>query len=1013
MRSLFSTGQFSDDDISSRGVAIYMLAVATVMVAAIAQHLFVGVEAPFLMFFPAILISAWLGGWRAGLVASFLSVALAGYYFLEPLYHLFPTRGSQLWREFIFLSEGLFISALGEARLQSRRALIEQRDLLEERVAQRTQEMATANEQLAAQISEREKAQLAQAESELKFRSVIETASDAIVMSDVKGNVVSWNRGAQEMFGYAPEEILQQPVALIVPHEFRAAHIQALQNLQEGAAPRLMGIPLELRGRHCDGREFPIELSLASWQLGAAQFYSGIIRDLTQRKQAEDDRLSLVEEVAKRAELEAAEQHYRLLAEAIPQIVWTALPNGTTDYFNQHWFDYTGLKAGQSLDWHWQQALHPDDQERALKVWQKATATGDDYEIEYRFKRHDGAYRWHLGRGVPLHDEAGHIFKWFGTCTDIDVQKRAEETSRFQVQAMQRLTASLDEAAIAQTLTDLCAILPGTQCVIDVIETSEIAPDASVLNTASFQLLRVARAGQNDESVNKKVTPQSQASQNQTLRFQAPESSAALGPWRALLSAQTQVLRGAEIEPLTRQGEILEIWQGASVPSSPSVLCVPLSARGHTLGVLTVMRFATAHQEMPSSVIEDLARNAALMIDSARLLRQTQEANRAKDEFLAVLSHELRTPLTAILGWVQLLQSGALDSETQQRALATINRNTHAQVQLIEDLLDLSRIITGKLRLELQPVNLGLIVEAALETVRPTAQAKEVALFVSLAPEPKLVLGDAHRLQQVLWNLLSNAVKFTPKGGRIEVSMRQVSSSVEITVRDSGGGISAEFLPYVFDRFRQADSSSTRQHGGLGLGLSIVRHVTELHGGTVQVASEGIDQGATFTITLPLAPLNAPPLNAAPQNIIATSSETAETSSEIASVENFLSGVRVLLVDDERDAREMLGAVLRNYGAQVKICQSAREALDALPDWQPRVLVSDIGMPGEDGYDLISQVRALPPAQGGAVPAMALTAYARATDREMALRAGFNTHVIKPVDPKNFATLVAGLANNS
>ncbi len=371
-----------------------------------------------------------------------------------------------------------------------------------------------------------------------------------------------------------------------------------------------------------------------------------------------------------------------------------------------------------------------------------------------------------------------------------------------------------------------------------------------------------------------------------------------------------------------------------------------------------------------------------------------------KDEFLATLSHELRTPLNAILGWGQVLRAGKLDEASAARALETIERNARAQAQLIADLLDISRIITGKLRLELKPVELHRVIEAALDSAGPAAGAKDIQLAVSLDPLTIPVLGDADRLQQVVWNLLSNAIKFTPRGGRIEVRLRESIPNAVIRVTDTGVGIRADFLPHVFDRFRQAESSPTRSHGGLGLGLSIVRHLIELHGGAVEVDSPGEGQGASFTVKLPQRAELAeePPLEQRP------------ASARFWSLPELLSGLRVLVAEDEKDTRDLLVTVLEQCGAEVTAAESVPEALAAFDRTSPDVLVSDIGFPGEDGYSLIRKVRARQPGKGGRVPAAALTAYARPEDRQRAFEAGFQTHLAKPVDPSELITTVARLA---
>lgn len=383
-----------------------------------------------------------------------------------------------------------------------------------------------------------------------------------------------------------------------------------------------------------------------------------------------------------------------------------------------------------------------------------------------------------------------------------------------------------------------------------------------------------------------------------------------------------------------------------------------------------------------------------------------EAANRMKDEFLATLSHELRTPLNAILGWTQLLRSRKFDEATTGRALETIERNTRSLTQLIEDVLDVSRIIRGTLHLKTHRVKLVTLVEAAIDTVRPAAEAKEISIKCKFDPEVGVVVGDTNRLQQVVWNLLSNAVKFTSKEGRVDVQLQRIESSVQIRVSDTGVGIAGEFLPHVFERFRQADSSITRSHGGLGLGLAIVRHLVELHGGTVSVESPGVGQGATFIVNLPMRAIY----------VEANTGEQLSSLVDVQEANNYLprlDDLRVLIVDDEADARHLLTTILGQYGAQVIAAASASDALFALEQYRPHILVSDIGMPQEDGYALIRQVRALPTDRGGRIPAVALTAYARAEDRTQALLAGFQLHVPKPVNPAELAAVVANLTGRT
>jgi signal transduction histidine kinase/ActR/RegA family two-component response regulator len=382
-----------------------------------------------------------------------------------------------------------------------------------------------------------------------------------------------------------------------------------------------------------------------------------------------------------------------------------------------------------------------------------------------------------------------------------------------------------------------------------------------------------------------------------------------------------------------------------------------------------------------------------------------EDANRLKDEFLSTVSHELRAPLNAINGWALMLRAGRLDAAESARALETIVRNAKSQNQLIGDLLDVSRIIAGKMRLDVAPLNLGSVIEAAVETVRPAAAAKGIHLSAALDPAADTMSGDAERLQQVVWNLLSNAVKFAPQGGRVEVSLKRVDSHVEIVVADNGRGIKPEFLPYVFEHFRQEDSGTSRRHGGLGLGLAIVRHIVELHGGTARAASEGLGKGATFTVALPVTPVCD----------LSPGESRGEAADGRLASENppALAGVRVLLVDDDADMRELTTMILAVGGAEVRTAVSAAEALSACDEWRPDVLISNIGMPGEDGYTLMEKLRARESGRGGHIPAIALTAYGRGEDRLRALSVGYEYHIPKPVEPEELLVAVASLANRT
>jgi signal transduction histidine kinase/ActR/RegA family two-component response regulator len=398
------------------------------------------------------------------------------------------------------------------------------------------------------------------------------------------------------------------------------------------------------------------------------------------------------------------------------------------------------------------------------------------------------------------------------------------------------------------------------------------------------------------------------------------------------------------------------------------------------------------------------AERGALLEGERAARAEAERASRVKDEFLATLSHELRTPLTPIMGWMELLKRADDSGAETRRGLEVVERNARVLTHIIDDLLDMSRIVSGKVRLDVQPVELTEVIEAAITTVRPAAEARSIRIQTVLDPNARWVRGDAARLQQVIWNLLSNAIRFTGKGGRVQVALERVNSHVELSVSDTGAGIAPEFLPHVFDRFRQADSKITRQHGGLGLGLAIVRQLVELHGGSVRASSPGEGQGATFTVELPLMLVHHEENPAQPR-------EHPTLDRGAAPIEGLpsLAGARVLVVEDDADARALMARVVEPHGATVVAAESGAEALRLVELLRPDVLISDIGMPGMDGYELIRRVRELGAARGGATPAIALTAFARSEDRTRALLSGYQLHLAKPVAPAELVVAIASL----
>ncbi len=502
-------------------------------------------------------------------------------------------------------------------------------------------------------------------------------------------------------------------------------------------------------------------------------------------------------------------------------------------------------------------------------------------------------------------------------------------------------------------------------------------------------------------------------------RIFTPYSRLASSGWIVVLGIPTTLVQTATYRSLVIYGggvlislvlgTLGALWIARSITRPIAGLRAAAEALGHRQALEppeTSIQEIRAVGAALKAAAEELERGEAQREDLLRKERHAREvaetADRVKEEFLAVLSHELRTPLNAVYGWARMLQRGEIrDEALVARAKDAIVRNADVQVQLIDDLLDLSRISSGKIHLDVRPVDISGVLQGALDTVRPAADAKAIRIETAIDNHPGSVTGDPARLQQIVWNLLMNAVKFTQAGGQIQLRLERLTSHVQIVVSDTGQGIAPGMLPHVFERFRQGDSSSTRTHGGLGLGLALVKHFVELHGGTVRAQSAGTGRGATFIVTLPAAATDVPVESAsrAPRNALEMRSELVR-----------LDGLRVLVADDDSDAIGLAEAVLTGAGAEVRTCLSVADAFDMLRRWRPDVLVSDIEMPDEDGYSLIRKVRALAAEDGGEIPAVALTAYGRPQDRMRSLTAGFSMHVSKPVDPGKLTAIVAGLA---
>ena len=706
----------------------------------------------------------------------------------------------------------------------------------------------------------------------------------------------------------------------------------------------------------------------------------------------------LAERERAEAAVKESEERYRELVENANDIVFALDLAGNVTSINKAVESIIGYSQTELIGMNMADFLTPASTDSARLMTERKLAGEErtSYEVDVRAK--DGrtftleiSSRLSLQQGKPVGVQ--------GVARDITTRRQAEEALR---QADQRALSEYERlleriAGLAQTLgaaRDLLAIFRGLReftllsVPCDGLFVSLYDPnrdirtacygwaDGQEIDTSELPPMRVNSTGPNSRAVRT----------NQVI-ITSDFMTATIG--------QPALLIGPE--------------NGLRPQSS---LAAPMSVMGRIIGTIDVQTYErAAYRDEHSTAMRMAANLTAVAIENVGLLERessaratAEESNRLKDEFLATVSHELRTPLTAILGWSLMLEGGSLPRDMAARAVETIKRNAKAQAQIIDDILDVSRIITGNLYLELQPIELESVLEAAINVVRPTAEAKGIQFHLNLDQGPTAVSGDANRLQQVFWNLLSNAVKFTPAGGQVTVNLRQADSHVEIQVTDSGQGISPEFLPFVFDRFRQADSTSTRQHGGLGLGLAIARHLIEIHGGAIEARSDGEGRGATFTVSLPA--VGSIVASALPPVVEVEPSESLVD----LSPQGILSGFHVLVVDDDEDTLELLSAALRSRSAQVTAVSSAAQAIDAIKTFRPDVLVSDIGMPGEDGYELIQKVIALGVAPR--IPAIAITAYAKEEDKESALSAGYQRYLSKPVELGEFISAVAEAARN-
>ena len=794
---------------------------------------------------------------------------------------------------------------------------------------------------------------------------IIDSSDDAIVSKNLDGIVQSWNAAAERMFGYSAAEIIGKSIRLIIPPDRQGEEDFVLGRVKAGQAIR----HYETMRLRKDGQQLPVSLTVSPVhdETGAIIGASKIVRDISDRKAADltARRLSAVIEWSDDA----------IVTKDLNSIItsWNRAA--------ERMFGYTAEEViGRSV----RIIIPPElqNEEDMVLARIKAGQVTDHYET--RRRRKDGTDVVVSLTVSPIVDNRGQIVGASKIARDVTerstLRTRAEEqaaVTRRLSEAGAMVAKSLDQGTIVQRVTDIGTELTGAAFgAFFYRQIDGRSGDTSMLYTLAGTAKEMI-----DGSSRPRETP---------ISVPAFDADAAIR-----VEDVTKDPRFAHNPPM----------RGLSNQHLPirSYLAVPVtSGSGDVLGGLFFGHpeagvFTAQHEQLAVGV----SAWASVALENARLYREARDADRLKDEFLAVLSHELRTPLNAIVGYARLLRGGVLVGEKASAGLETLERNATALTRIVEDVLDVSRIVTGKIRLDVQPVELGLIVHNAVATVKPAADAKEQRIQTIVDPRVGAVSGDPDRLQQVVWNLLSNAVKFTPKGGRVQVRVEAVNSHVEIVVSDSGAGIAPDFLPFVFDRFRQADAGTNRRTGGLGLGLSIVRHIVEMHGGSVHVASDGPDQGTTFRLKLPLMIVHQEGAREARQH------PRSEKPRPLARLGD-LRGLRVLAIDDEADALGLLRNVLEASGATVVTMNSAREALEHIETIAPDVVVTDLGMPDMDGFDFITQLRASP-GRSRNTPAAALTAFARSEDRTRALQTGFEMHLAKPVDPGELVASVARL----
>jgi PAS domain S-box-containing protein len=768
-----------------------------------------------------------------------------------------------------------------------------------------------------------------------RFRALLDQTNDAILVVD--GVVSDANQAACRVLDCTAEQLIGMPV--------RELSAEIADWIEEARPGQLIA---SLRTRA--GREVPVEATVAFRGTGTARVGVVVARDISERQRSE------------RA-LKESEERFRAVFEGAAIGIAVIDLGGQLQSTNRALRELLGQPDEELRGQSFLSVIHPEDRGRLAEHHDALLrGSGVSATLEVRLARRDGRVVWaHLSASMAIGDDGSPAFLVVAI-QDVTPRRRAEEALQFLSRASVRLASSLDVGGTLKNVTDLAVPFLADLCAI-----------WSYTSDAGREHRLVACRDPEQKAL--------------VEEFLAGRSIAgvlgaeATGELPRLFPDASGPLVAAAVDDPSR----LESLRRLDIRSS---IVIPLTASGRRLGTVLLATASSSRRygAFDLDLATEFGYRAALALENASLFRETQEASRLKDEFLAIVSHELRTPLTAILGWMGILRARRLDQGRTDSALAVVERSARALAQIIDDLLGVSRIMAGKFDIEPAPTDLSPVVESAINSLQPSAADKRVALHVECEPGMPPMMGDARRLQQVVWNLVSNAVKYTPEGGQVRVRLERAGAAAKLTVSDTGCGISREFLPHAFDLFRQADSSSTRQHGGLGLGLTLVQHLVKLHGGTVWAASDGKGRGACFSVTLPLASGEVTTGRARPEP-------------ELPLVPD----MRILVVEDDPDTLEMLGEILERQGAHVVLASSVSIALRELDLAAPDLLISDIAMPGQDGVALIEAIRQ----RGLHIPALALSALSREEDRARAQAAGFDRYLLKPVDVRELLQAIA------